>query len=182
MKDFCSADTFEFHHGKHHAGYVKKLNAALENTPDADKSLEDIIKASHAANNLGVFNNAAQHWNHSFFWSNLSPDGGDEPKDRLRELIDRDFGSPDALREQFSDFATKLFGSGWVWLVQNSDGKLEILPMPNAGTPVTEGKTALATIDVWEHAYYIDYRNDRAKYIDAYWNVVNWNHAESLLK
>lgn len=182
MKEFCSAETFDFHHGKHHAGYVKKLNAAVENTPDADKSLEEIIKASREANNLGVFNNAAQHWNHSFFWNSLSPDGGDEPTGKLRELIDDAFGSPDAFREQFSEQATKLFGSGWVWLVQDEGGKLEILPMPNAGTPVTEGKTALATIDVWEHAYYIDYRNERAKYIDAFWNVVNWDHAESLLK
>lgn len=181
IPNFCSAETFDFHHGKHHAGYVSKLNTALENTPFADKDLETIIQESYQEKNLAVFNNAAQHWNHSFFWQNLTPNSTSKPIGKLHELIDRDFGSFDAFKTQFTEYSTKLFGSGWVWLVQNSDEKLEILPMPNAGTPVTEGKTALITLDVWEHAYYIDYRNDRAKYIDAFWGVVNWEKANGLL-
>lgn len=182
MKNFCSSETFDFHHGKHHATYIKKLNEAISGTPLEQKDLETIIKESHNQKNTFVFNNAAQHWNHSFFWQNLSPDEGSEPNGKLRELIDRNFGSTDEFRKQFTDISTKLFGSGWVWLAQNTEGKLEILPMANAGTPVTENKTALITLDIWEHAYYIDYRNDRAKYIDAFWNVVNWEFAGSLIK
>jgi Fe-Mn family superoxide dismutase len=181
MPNFCSAETFDFHHGKHHAGYVNKLNAALENTSLADKDLETIIRDSYEQKNLGVFNNAAQHWNHSFFWENLSPNSNGTPDEKILELINRDFGSFDAFKTQFNDYSTKLFGSGWVWLVQNAEGKLEILPMPNAGTPVTENKTSLITLDVWEHAYYIDYRNDRAKYIESFWGVVNWEYASTLI-
>ncbi len=182
MPQFCSAETFDFHHGKHHAAYVNKLNAAIENTKYAEKDLETVILDSHKEQNLGVFNNAAQHWNHTFFWDILSAEGGAEPTERVREAIERDFGSVEEFKKQFTDYSTKLFGSGWVWLVQTPEGKLEILPLPNAGTPMTEGKTALLTLDVWEHAYYIDYRNDRAKYIDAFWGVVNWEHVGSLLK
>jgi len=182
MIDFCSAETFDYHHGKHHAGYIKKLNTTIENTADANKDLETLIRESYTSQNLAIFNNAAQHWNHSFFWQTLSPEGSDEPQGKFRELLERDFGSVEAFRTQFSETSSKLFGSGWVWLVQNNDGKLEILSMPNAGTPMTEEKTALITLDVWEHAYYIDHRNDRTKYIDAFWNVVNWEHAMNLLK
>ncbi|MBI2436174.1 MAG: superoxide dismutase [Candidatus Magasanikbacteria bacterium] len=181
MPQFCSAETFEFHHNKHHAGYVSKLNTAIERTAFVEKDLESIIRESYQEKNLGVFNNSAQHWNHSFFWENLSPNSTGKPDGKLLELIERDFGSVDDFKSKFTDFSTKLFGSGWVWLVQNSEGKLEILPMPNAGTPLTEKKTALITLDVWEHAYYIDYRNDRAKYIDAFWGVVNWERANSLV-
>lgn len=182
MKKFCSAETFEFHHGKHHAGYVNKLNAAVQGTPLFETaSLEDVILSAHKESKTGLFNNAAQHWNHSFFWNSISPEGGNDPIGKMRELIDRDFGSPDEFRKKFTDFSTTLFGSGWVWLVQNQTGKLEILPMPNAGTPVTEGKTALLTLDVWEHAYYIDFRNERAKYIEEFWTVANWEHATQLI-
>jgi len=179
---FCSANTFNFHHGKHHAGYVKKLNAAIENTPLADKPLEEVIVTLHKENSLGTYNNAAQHFNHSLFWNSLAPDGGGDPTGTLRELIDRDFGSPDKLREEFTNMSKTLFGSGWVFLAQNSEGKLELVAAPNAGTPMTEGKTALLTLDVWEHAYYLDYQNERARYVDEFWNVTNWSHAASLLK
>ena len=181
MPQFCSAETFDFHHGKHHAAYVTKLNVAIENTPYADKALETVIRDSHAEKNMNIFNNAAQHWNHSFFWETLSPNSENEPTGSLKDAIERDFDSFEAFKTQFTDYSMKLFGSGWIWLVKNSNGKLEILAMPNAGTPVTEGKTAIITLDVWEHAYYIDYRNERGKYIDAFWNVVNWNHAGALL-
>lgn len=182
MPAFSSAETFSYHHGKHHAAYVNKLNAAIEGTPLAEQSLEDIIRLAHTEKNSAIFNNAAQHWNHSFFWNSISPEGGNEPTGALRALIDRDFGSPDELRKKFTEFSMTLFGSGWVWLVQNTSGNLEILPMPNAGTPITEEKQALLTLDVWEHAYYIDFRNERAKYIDAFWHVANWEHAAGLLK
>lgn len=182
MPSFSSAETFSYHHGKHHAAYVNKLNAAIEGTPLAEQSLEYIIQTAHIEKKSAIFNNAAQHWNHSFFWNSISPEGGGELTEALRELIVRDFGSVDEFRKKFTEFSTTLFGSGWVWLVQNADGILEILPMPNAGTPVTEQKTALLTLDVWEHAYYIDFRNDRAKYVDAFWGVVNWKHAAGLLK
>ncbi len=182
LPNFCSANTFDFHHGKHHAGYVKKLNTAIEGTELADKTLEEVISTAHQTGNAGLFNNSAQHFNHSFFWNSLSPDGGSDPSGNLRELLERDFGSVDSFREEFTKSSTSLFGSGWVFLVQDSEGKLEILPMPNAGTPLTEGKTPLLTLDVWEHAYYLDFQNARAKYVDEYWNVVNWEHAGSLLK
>jgi len=181
ISSFCSGNTFNFHHGKHHAGYVRKLNAAIENGPLAEKSLDDVIRAAHSESNLGLYNNAAQHFNHSLFWNSLSPTGGDEPTGALRELIDRDFGSPDELRAQFSDMSAKLFGAGWVFLAQNSEGKLELVAAPNAGTPLVEGKTALLTLDVWEHAYYLDYQNERTRYIDEFWKVANWSHAATLL-
>lgn len=181
MPQFCSAETFDVHHGKHHAAYVNKLNTAIENTILSDKDLEEVIRLSHQENNVAIFNNAAQHWNHSFFWNSLTPIAN-EPSKQVCSIIERNFGSLDGFKTQFTDYAAKLFGSGWVWLVQNSEGALEILPMPNAGTPLTEGKTALLTLDVWEHAYYIDYRNDRMKYIEAFWQVVNWKQIELLLK
>jgi len=182
MPNFCSANTFDFHHGKHHAGYVSKLNDAINGTELADKTLEEVIQASHQAGNTGVFNNSAQHFNHSFFWNSISPDGGNDPSGKLQESIQKDFGSVDNFRTEFTKMSITLFGSGWVWLVQDSTGKLEILPMPNAGTPLTEGKSPLLTLDVWEHAYYLDFQNLRAKYVEEYWHVVNWEQASSLLK
>lgn len=182
MSSFTSAETFDFHHGKHHAGYVKKLNAAVEGTDLADASLEDVIMKAHNEGNGGLFNNAAQHWNHSFFWNCFHPEAGGAPEGALAEKIAADFGSFDAFKEQFSKTAAGLFGSGWVWLAQNDAGSLEILDMSNAGTPMTEGKNALLTIDVWEHAYYVDHRNARAQYIEKFWDFVNWEHAASLIK
>lgn len=174
LGDFMTQETLTFHHGKHHAGYVKKLNAAIEGTDLTDKTIEGVITHAHDNNKAGLFNNAAQHFNHSFFWdcfSETQPAMSQEISDALTEAFD----SVDSFKEQFSSAAAGLFGSGWVWLVKNQDGALEILDMSNAGTPLTEGKTPLLTIDVWEHAYYIDHRNARATYIEKFWDFVNWD-------
>ncbi len=168
-----SPETLDFHYGKHHAGYVKKLNAAIEGTPMAEKSLEEIIKSAEG----GVFNNAAQVWNHTFYWNSLSPDGGGEPSGAIADAINSQFGSFSDFKEKFTNAATSLFGSGWTWLVKNSDGSLSIEQTKNAGCPLTEGQTPILTCDVWEHAYYIDYRNARPDYINAFWNLVNWDFA-----
>jgi Fe-Mn family superoxide dismutase len=165
-----SEETLEYHYGKHHKTYVDNLNNLVKGTEFEKKSLEDIIKHSSG----GVFNNAAQIWNHTFFWHCLSPNGGGEPTGQLAEAINKAFGSFDLFKEKFSKTALTTFGSGWAWLVKNSDGQLDIISTSNAGTPMTEGKIALLTCDVWEHAYYIDYRNARVKFLDAFWNVVNW--------
>ena len=174
-----SAETLEYHYGKHHAGYVTKLNAAVEGTDNASKSLEEVIKTSEG----GLFNNAAQVWNHTFYWNSLSPDGGGEPTGDLAKAIEKDFGSFSNFKEKFSAAAAGQFGSGWAWLVKKSDGSLDIMTTANAACPLTEsGVTALLTCDVWEHAYYIDYRNARPKYIEAFWNLVNWDFAEQNYK
>lgn len=178
---FCSQETFQYHHGKHHAGYVTKLNAAIEGTEMAALTLEDLIRKSHQESNLAVYNNAAQHFNHSFFWNCLDPSGGGVPTGKLAEALARDFQTVDKFKEIFSDTAAKIFGSGWTWLAQDVDGKLEILPMKDADTPLIVGKKPLLTLDVWEHAYYIDHRNARPDFIKEYWNVVNWKKAEELL-
>lgn len=172
-----SAETLEFHYGKHHAGYVKKLNAAIEGTPMAEKTLEDIVKTSEG----GVFNNAAQIWNHTFYWNSLSPNGGGEPTGAIADAINAQFGSFAEFKEKFTAAAGTLFGSGWAWLVKNSDGTLSIEQTTNAGCPLTEGKTPILTCDVWEHAYYIDYRNARPDYVGAFWNLVNWDFANQNL-
>ncbi len=165
-----SAETIGFHHGKHHAGYVKKLNAAIEGTDLADKSLEDIVKCAEG----GTFNNAAQVWNHSFYWNCMTPDGGGEPDGDLKAAIDASFGDFASFRAAFAKAAATQFGSGWAWLVKNGD-KLEIVKTGNAETPLTQGVTPLLTIDVWEHAYYIDYRNARPTYIETFLaKLVNW--------
>lgn len=170
-----SAETLEYHYGKHHQGYVNKLNAAVEGKPEAEKTLEEIIKTSKG----GLFNNAAQVWNHTFYWNSLSPDGGGEPTGELASALEKDFGSFAEFKEQFTAAAAGRFGSGWAWLVKNADGKLEITTTLNAECPITEtGVTPLLTCDVWEHAYYIDYRNARPKYLEAFWSIVNWDFAE----
>ena len=169
-----SEETLDYHYGKHHASYVDKLNAAIEGTDDADKSLEDIIKGASG----GLFNNAAQVWNHTFYWNSLSPNGGGEPEGALADAINASFGSVDAFKEKFNESAAGNFGSGWTWLVQKADGSLDIVNTDDAETPITEdGVTPLLTCDVWEHAYYIDYRNARPKYLEAFWNLVNWDFA-----
>jgi len=173
-----SAQTLEFHYGKHHAGYVTKLNAAIEGTDLADKSLEEIVTSSEG----GVFNNAAQVWNHTFYWNSLSPNGGGAPSGAVADAINKAFGSFDKFKEEFSNAAATQFGSGWAWLVQNSSGDLEIVKTGNAGCPLTDGHTPILTIDVWEHAYYLDYQNKRPDYIAAFWNLVNWDFANSNLK
>lgn len=166
-----SRETLEYHYGKHHQAYVTNLNKLIEGTEFANKSLEEIIKSSSG----GIFNNAAQVWNHTFYWHCLSPQGGGQPNGELAAAINQAFGSFDAFKEKFSQTAATTFGSGWAWLVKNTQGGLEIISTSNAGTPMTEDKKALMTCDVWEHAYYIDYRNARPKYIEEFWHLVNWD-------
>lgn len=171
LEPHISKETLEYHYGKHHNAYVTKLNGMIDGTEFADKSLEDIIKNSSG----GMFNNAAQVWNHSFYWNCLSPNGGGEPSGPLADAIKATFGSVEQFKEQFSNSAATNFGSGWTWLVKNAAGNLEIVNTDDAGCPITDGKTPLLTIDVWEHAYYIDYRNARPNYINAFWSLVNWD-------
>ncbi|MEJ5298295.1 MAG: Fe-Mn family superoxide dismutase, partial [Armatimonadota bacterium] len=172
LAPYISEETIEYHYGKHHATYVANLNRLLEGTPLAGHPLEEIIRESQGP----LFNNAAQVWNHTFYWNSMSPSGGGAPRGAIAEAIEKSFGSFEEFRKAFSDAAVSLFGSGWCWLVKSGDG-LEIVTTSNAGTPLTEGKTPLLTLDVWEHAYYIDYRNARAKFVDGFWDVVNWEHA-----
>ncbi|MEJ2515319.1 MAG: Fe-Mn family superoxide dismutase [Gammaproteobacteria bacterium] len=171
LEPHISAETLEYHYGKHHKTYVDKLNCLIEGGEFADASLEDIIRKSSG----GVFNNAAQVWNHTFYWHCLSPSGGGQPSGDLAQAIDKAFGSFDAFKTSFTDKATTLFGSGWAWLVKKPDGSLEIVQTSNADTPLRSADTPLMTCDVWEHAYYIDYRNARPKYLEAFWNLVNWD-------
>lgn len=166
-----SAETLEFHYGKHHKTYVDKLNAALPGSEFEGKSLEEIVKSSSG----GIFNNAAQIWNHTFYWNCLSPNGGGEATGAIADAITSAFGSFDKFKEEFTNSAIGNFGSGWTWLVKKSDGSVAIVNTSNAETPLTDGGvTPLLTVDVWEHAYYIDYRNARPKYMDAFWALVNW--------
>jgi len=169
-----SAETFEFHYGKHHQAYVTNLNKLTEGKPEAAKSLEEIITSAPAG---GLFNNAAQVWNHSFFWNSLKKGGGGEPTGALGAAIARDFGSFAKFKEDFTTAATTLFGSGWVWLVLEG-GKLKIVQTSNADLPMKHGQTALLTLDVWEHAYYIDHRNARPKYVEGFLgSLANWGFA-----
>ena len=168
-----SPETLEFHHGKHHATYVTKLNGLIPGTQFEGKSLEDIIKSSSG----GVFNNAAQIWNHTFYWHSLSPNGGGEPTGALAEAINAKWGSFADFQTAFNDKAVNNFGSSWTWLVKNSDGSLDIVNTSNAGTPLTEDQTPIITVDLWEHAYYIDFRNLRPKYLEAFWALANWEFA-----
>lgn len=173
-----SQETLEYHYGKHHNTYVTNLNKLVAGTEFESLSLEEVIMKSKG----GMFNNAAQVWNHTFYWHSLSPNGGGEPKGKLAEAINKSFGSFAVFKEQFSQTAATTFGSGWAWLVQDTAGALKIISTSNAGTPMTEGLTALLTCDVWEHAYYIDYRNVRLDYINAFWSLVNWEFAASNMK
>ncbi|MFO8070444.1 MAG: Fe-Mn family superoxide dismutase [Polyangia bacterium] len=173
-----SAETLDYHHGKHHRAYVDKLNGLIEGTEFSEMPLEEIIRRAPAG---GLFNNAAQVFNHTFYWSCLSPDGGGEPDGELRAAIDRDFGSFDALVEKFNESAAGNFGSGWTWLVRDGAGKLRVHNTSNAGTPLTDGLAPLLTVDVWEHAYYIDYRNARPRYLEKIWGIVNWDFVAAQL-
>ncbi len=172
-----SAETLEYHYGKHHQTYVDNLNKLVAGTPHADKSLEELIKTTDG----GLFNNAAQVWNHTFYWYCLSPKGGGEPKGKIGEEIKKAFGSFQTFKEKFTEASLTQFGSGWAWLVKKPDGTLAIEKTANAGCPLTTGHKPLLTCDVWEHAYYIDYRNARAKYVDAFWSLVNWDFVEKQL-
>jgi len=166
-----SAETLEYHHGKHHQAYVNKLNELAAGTEFAEAALEDIIRKAPPG---GLFNNAAQVWNHSFYWNCLSPDGGGEPGGDLAAAIADAYGSFAAFVEKFGAMAAGNFGSGWTWLVKGAGGKLDIVNTSNAGNPLRDGLTPLLTCDVWEHAYYIDYRNARPKYVEAFFALVNW--------
>ncbi len=170
LQPHISAETIEYHYGKHHQTYVTNLNNLIKGTEFENLSLDDtIMKASG-----GVFNNAAQVWNHTFYWKCLSPNGGGAPTGALAAAINAKWSSFEAFKEAFSKAAIGTFGSGWAWLVKNKAGELEIVSTSNAATPMTNGQTALLTCDVWEHAYYVDYRNARPKYVEAFWNLVNW--------
>ena len=171
LEPHISRETLEYHYGKHHRTYVDKLNGLIEGTELAGASLEDVVRGSSG----GVFNNAAQVWNHTFYWHCLSPSGGGKPDGALAKAIDDAFGSFEDFHKQFSDKAVTLFGSGWAWLVKQPDGKLAIVQTSNAETPLTGKNEPLLTCDVWEHAYYIDYRNARPKYLEAFWQLVNWD-------
>ena len=171
LEPHISKETLEFHYGKHHQTYVTNLNNLIKDTEFAEMSLEDIINKSSG----GIFNNAAQIWNHSFYWNCLSPNGGGEPTGALADAINSKFGSFEKFKEEFSKTAITTFGSGWGWLVKEADGSIGLASTSNAATPMTSGQTALLTCDVWEHAYYIDYRNARPKYLEAFWNLVNWD-------
>ncbi|MAM89640.1 superoxide dismutase [Allohahella sp. A8] len=176
LEPHISAETLEYHHDKHHKAYVDKLNSLIEGTDKADKSLEEIIKSSSG----GLFNQAAQVWNHTFYWHCLSPNGGGAPTGAIAEAINKAFGSFDKFKEEFTASAIGNFASGWTWLVKKSDGSVAIVNTDDAETPVTDSsQKALLTCDVWEHAYYIDYRNARPKYLEAYWNLVNWEFVNS---
>ena len=178
LAPYISEETLEYHYGKHHQTYVTNLNNLIPSTEFEGKTLEEIIKKSTG----GVFNNAAQVWNHTFYWHCLTPNGGNEPTGDLGAAIIKYFGSFAQFKEIFTKTAIGTFGSGWAWLAKKTDGSLEITSTSNAGTPMTENKTALLTCDVWEHAYYIDYRNARPKYLDAFWNLVNWDFVTKNLK
>jgi len=174
LEPAISAETLEFHYGKHHQTYVTNLNNLIKGTEFEDKSLEDIIKTSSG----GIFNNAAQIWNHTFYWHSMRPTTqAAEPPAKLADALTKAFGSVDKFKEEFSKQAAGNFGSGWTWLVQRPDGSLAIVNTSNAATPITGSDKPLFTADVWEHAYYIDYRNARPKYLEAFWSVVNWDFA-----
>jgi superoxide dismutase, Fe-Mn family len=174
-----SAETLEFHHGKHHATYVNNLNNMVKGGKFEAAKLEEIIKEAGAG---PLFNNAAQHFNHSFYWKSMAPRGGGEPDGKLAAALKKAFGDFAAFKKKFSDAATTHFGSGWAWLIQRADGTIDVEATHDADTPIAHGKTPLLTCDVWEHAYYIDYRNARAKYVEAWWNLVNWEFAASNMK
>ncbi len=171
LQPYISRETLEYHYGKHHKAYVNNLNNLVAGTDLENKPLEEIIKTQTG----GIFNNAAQVWNHTFYWNCLNPKGGGEPTGELQAAINRSFGDFKTFKEQFTKTAIATFGSGWAWLVKTPQGDLEIVSTSNAGTPLTTPNKALLTCDVWEHAYYIDYRNLRPDYVDAFWNLVNWD-------
>ena len=171
LEPHISAETLEFHHGKHHNTYVTNLNNLIKGTEFETASLEDIVKNASG----GMFNNAAQIWNHTFYFNCLGPNCGGEPTGALADAINAAFGSFAEFKEKFATSGATNFGAGWTWIVKDGDGKLSIVNTSNAGTPLTDGKTPILTIDVWEHAYYIDYRNARPKYIESFWNLVNWD-------
>ncbi len=177
LQPHISKETLEFHYGKHHQTYVTNLNNLIKGTEFENMALEDIVKKSAG----GMFNNAAQIWNHTFYWFCLKPNGGGQSTGALADAINKKFGSFDEFKKQFTQTCVTTFGSGWGWLVKNADGSIELMSTSNAQSPMTSGKTALLTCDVWEHAYYVDYRNRRPDYVAAFWNLVNWDFVASNL-
>lgn len=175
LEPFISARTLEFHYGKHHQTYVNNLNGLIPGTDFEASSLEEIIKKADGP----IYNNGAQVWNHTFYFESLSPSPLLEPQELLARAIERDFGSFEVFREEFTKSALALFGSGWTWLVKNEQGKLSIIQEPNAGNPLRKGLVPLMTCDVWEHAYYLDYQNRRQEYINAFWKVLDWKKVSS---
>ena len=178
LQPHISAETLDYHYGKHHQAYVDNLNKQVVGTEFEDMPLEDVIRKSSG----GIFNNSAQVWNHTFYWNCLSPNGGGEPSGKLAEAIVKAFGSFEQFKEQFTQTALTTFGSGWAWLVQRPDGQLALVSTSNAVTPLTGPDRPLLTCDEWEHAYYVDYRNARPKYVEAFWNLVNWDFATSQMR
>lgn len=174
LAPFVSEEQMDFHYNKHHAIYFKKLNGLIAGHSEEKEDLETVVKNSSGA----IFNNAAQAWNHTFFWDCMSPNGGGAPKGKLSDAIERDFGHLDEFLKQFSESAANLFGSGWAWLASDQAGRLEIMPLSNADTPLRHGKRPLLTLDVWEHAYYIDYRNERPRFIEQFRDVIHWDFVE----
>ena len=174
LEPHLSKETLEFHYGKHHQSYLNNLNNAIKGTEFENYTLEEIIHKSTGP----VFNSSAQVWNHSFYWKCLSPNGGGEPTGELLNAIIKKWGSFDKFKQEFNALAISVFGSGWAWLVKNSHGELELVPTSNAHTPLTSNSKALLTCDVWEHAYYIDYRNSRPNYLEAFWKIVNWSFVQ----
>ena len=172
-----SRETLEFHYGKHHQTYVTNINNLIKGTPHESQSLEEIVKSSSG----GIFNNAAQIWNHTFYWNSLSPNGGGAASGAVGDAINAAYGSFDKFKEEFTKSSVTLFGSGWAWLVKKGDGSVAIVQTSNAATPLTGDDVPLLTCDVWEHAYYIDYRNARPKYLEAFWALVNWDFANANL-
>ncbi len=172
LAPYLTRSTLDLHYGRHHAGYVKKLNQLVQGTVFAQSSLEQIVRLAPEG---PIFNNAAQIWNHTFYWNCLGPHAKERPEGALAQAIDRAFGSFDGFRTEFAERANALFGSGWLWLIRNPDGSLTLEATANAGTPVRSGRVPVLVCDLWEHAYYLDYRNERARYVDAYWKIVNWD-------
>jgi len=177
LQPHISAETLDLHHGRHHRGYVDAVNAQIAGTELADATLEEIVRQSQGS----LFNAAAQAWNHAFFWQCLHPRAGGEPHGVLAELINRQFGDVQKLRDEFNKAALAVFGSGWAWLVRHPDGKLAVVTTRNANTPLTGASTPLLVCDLWEHAYYTDYQNERARYLQAFWKLVNWDFATAQL-
>ena len=171
LSPFLSEEQMMYHYGKHHAAYFNKLNSLIDGKPEAEKTLDELVLTTAGP----LFNNAAQAWNHTFFWNCLTPNGTSKPHTHVAQVIDNIFGGFDNFKELFSNAAVSLFGSGWTWLATDKQGKLEILALSNADTPLRHDKTPILTLDVWEHAYYIDYRNDRPRFIQSFWDMVNWN-------
>jgi len=177
LEPHISKETIQYHYGKHHQAYVNNLNSLVKGTANESKTLEELVRTSHN----GLFNNAAQVWNHTFYWNSLSPNGGGEPKGRVKVAIESQWESFTSFKAEFTKAAATHFGSGWIWLVEGSDGTLRIVSTHDAANPLRNGLKPLLCFDVWEHAYYVDYRNLRPKYIEVFWNLVNWEFVDANL-